>query len=251
VLTFLARLGVIALVMTLGGGNPAAAAHRLPMPAGTLGHDVGSVSCQDPLPTGGDFGIVGATAGRPFFRSGCLAAEYAWASGFPYRPEYYINLADPGHKSSHWGHGGPRRCHRQTKYDVGCAFDYGYTAAAAALRYVQAVGSTGRGRWWLDVEIDNTWGTSRAGIAANIAVIDGALHYLRSQTHTGVGIYTETTWWSLITHSTRQFSHLAVWGGGAGSKRNAKHNCRKHSITGGPALLAQWIAGGVDNDVAC
>lgn len=238
--------------MAAGGvAPPTAANHRLAIPSGTLGHDVGSVSCLGTLPAGGQFGIIGTTAGRPFYPSNCLASEYAWANTLPYRPQYYINLANPGHKSTHWGRGGPHSCHKKPKYDAGCAFDYGYMAAAAAFQYAQSAGSPGDGRWWLDVEIDNTWGTTRAGVTANIAVIDGALHYLRKRPHTAVGIYTETTWWSVITHSTRQFSHLSVWGGGAGSKRNAKQNCKRHSITGGPALLAQWIAGGVDHDVAC
>jgi hypothetical protein len=240
------------LAMAAGGvAQPTAASHRLAIPPGTAGHDVGSVSCLGTLPADGKFGIIGTTAGRPFYPSPCLASEYAWANSLPYRPQYYINLANPGHKSTHWDRGGPRRCHTKAKYDAGCAFDYGYMAAATALQYAQSAGSRGNGRWWLDVEVDNTWGTSPAGITANIAVIDGALHYLRKRPHTAVGIYTETTWWSFITHSTRQFSHLSVWGGGADSQRNAKHNCKRHSITGGPALLAQWIAGGVDHDVAC
>jgi hypothetical protein len=254
VLSLLARISHLVTVVALGAvglTGSAAASHGLGIPSGTPGHDVGNISCLGTLPPGGEFGIVGATAGRPFYPSDCLAAEYAWADSLPYRPQYYINLANPGHKSSHWGHSGPRRCHKKPKYDVGCAFNYGYTAAAAALRYVTSAGSTGRGRWWLDVEIDNTWGTSRSGVTANIRVIDGALHYLRKQPDTGAGIYTETAWWSQITHSSRQFSHLAVWGGGAGSKHNAMQNCKKHSITGGPALLAQWISGGVDHDVVC
>jgi hypothetical protein len=251
--TFLARLvPVVVLGLVASMTTPAdAAVHHARFPrAGTTGYDVGAVSCHDPLPSGGSFGIVGATAGRPFHPSPCLSAEYTWASSLTYAPQFYLNLADPGHRSAHWGAGGPRRCHRKLKYDVGCAYDYGVKAAAAAVKYVKAVDSSGRGRWWVDVETDNSWGTSRAGIAANIADIEGALHYLRSQRHTSTGIYTETVWWSAITGGARM-RHTAVWGGGADSKRHARANCRKHSITGGPALLAQWIVGSVDHDLAC
>jgi GH25 family lysozyme M1 (1,4-beta-N-acetylmuramidase) len=113
------------------------------------------------------------------------------------------------------------------------------------------VGASGAGRWWLDVETDNTWGYTRNGVAANIAVVRGALDELRGHAHVSAGIYTETTWWTYITGATTSFSHTAVWGGGANSKRHARLNCRAHSITGGPALLAQWISSGIDHDIAC
>jgi hypothetical protein len=248
-------IGVITLAALLGAGGPLAhGAERrsaVAAPSGAIGYDVGNASCSGALPTGGSFGIVGVTAGRPYHRSRCLSAEAAWAAGMTYSPQYYVNLANPGHKSSHWGKGGPRACHRKPKYDPGCAYDYGYEAAAAAWSYVRAIGSNGHGRWWLDVETDNTWGISRAGIAANQDVIRGAVHYLHARRHVPTGIYTETVWWDLITGGSTRFADVPVWGGGAGSKRNARHNCRPHSITGGPALLAQWIRGGVDRDIVC
>jgi hypothetical protein len=136
------------------------------------------------------------------------------------------------------------------KNDVGCAYNYGVRTAAAALSYLRAAAANPRARWWLDVEIDNTWGRGRAGVAANIADINGARHYLRHHLHTLVGVYTETSWWSQITRGARM-PHVPVWGGGADSRRHARQNCRAHSITGGPALLAQWIVGTVDHDLAC
>jgi hypothetical protein len=259
-----ARVGqavaILAFATACGGlpsgidlGATQAAAHHPAVPAsGAVGHDVGAISCLSTLPSGGSFGVIGATAGRPFHRSGCLDSEYTWARGMTYLPEYYVNLANPGHKSSHWRKAGaPRPCHHQPKYDAGCAYDYGYETAATAWQYVTAAGSNGQGRWWLDVEPDNSWGTSPSGVQANIVDIRGALHYLRSRPHTTVGIYTETTWWASITGHTKRFSGVAVWGGGADSKPHARQNCQQHSITGGPAQLAQWIAGGVDHDVAC
>jgi hypothetical protein len=248
----LCHLAITALLGGLAAGSAGANASRhTSPPKGAVGYDVGHLSCSSTLPAGGSFGVVGTTAGRPFHPSPCFATEYSWASGLTYRPQYYVNLANPGHKSSHWGHGGPRACHRKPKYDAGCAYDYGFETAKGAWRTARFAGSSGRGRWWLDVEIDNTWGTSHAGIAANIADIRGALRYLRHRSHAAVGIYTETLWWAFITNNSRRFAAVAVWGGGAGSRHNARQNCRKHSITGGPALLAQWIVGTVDHDIAC
>jgi hypothetical protein len=253
VLTTIARIAcLVALGAVTSTSSPqVGVAHQAGFPRpGAVGDDVGDVSCASTLPRGGAFGIIGSTAGKPFHPSSCLASELAWASTLTYQPQYYVNLADPGHKSSHWGDGGPRACRRKPKYDAGCAYDYGVKTATAALQYVRAAGSTGQGRWWLDVEPDNSWGTSRAGVAANVADIEGALHYLRGRAHTSAGVYTETTWWSAITRGARM-SHTAVWGGGANSKRHARGNCRSHSITGGPALLAQWIVVSVDHDIAC
>jgi hypothetical protein len=251
----LARIAGIALTAALGSGAVVtpmqlASASGTP-PRGVVGRDVGDTSCAATLGSGAAFGVVAATAGRPYYASPCLASEYAWAKNLAYRPEYYVNLADPGHHSSHWNQGGPQACHPRPKYGLGCAYDYGYEAAAAAWGYAHSVGATGIGRWWLDVEIDNTWGHTTQGVAANIAVIRGALQELRSHAHVAVGIYTETIWWWEITGDTRSFATTAVWGGGAGSKRHASANCLAHSITGGPALLAQWISGGVDHDIAC
>ncbi|HWC33344.1 MAG TPA: hypothetical protein VG650_00830 [Mycobacteriales bacterium] len=247
-------IGLVLLSGALGGGAvPNAASVRAAgnPPSGAVGRDVGAQSCARALPTGASFGIIATTAGRPYFSSPCLSSEYTWASGLTYRPQYYINLADPGHRSPNWGRGGPRACRRAPKYDAGCAYDYGYEAAAAAWGYVSSVGAPGRGRWWLDVEIDNTWGYTSHGIAANRAVIRGSLDYLRHRRHVGAGIYTETSWWYQITGGSTDFRGTPVWGGGAGSKRNARHNCLAHSITGGPALVAQWISAGIDHDLAC
>jgi hypothetical protein len=77
------------------------------------------------------------------------------------------------------------------------------------------------------------------------------LHYLRSQ-GLPAGIYTETVWWAAITGTPKGFSQVPVWGGGAGSRSNARANCKPVSITGGPALLAQWFTDvRHDHDVAC
>jgi hypothetical protein len=250
------RAVVVALLGTVLGGSESAlpmhpAAVASAPPQGIVGRDVGDSSCASALDANAAFGIVGTTAGRPYYPSPCLSAEYAWAKQLTYSPEYYVNLADPGHRSSHWDQGGPKTCLPHAKYNLGCAYDYGYEAAASAFGYAQSVGASGAGRWWLDVEVDNTWGYGAKGVAANIAVIRGALQELRSHPHVGAGIYTETVWWWEITGDTRSFSTTAVWGGGAGSRQHASDNCLAHSITGGPALLAQWISKGIDHDISC
>lgn len=247
-------IGVVVLGTLVGAGSPASAPRISSVgnpPSGAIGRDVGWQSCSHGFDTDVSFGVIATTAGRPYFPSPCLSAEYSWASSLTYRPQYYLNLANPGHKSPNWAQGGPRRCDPKPRYDEGCAYDYGYRAAAASWGYVTAIGSPGGGRWWVDVEVDNTWGYTTRGTVANRAIIRGALNYLRHRHHVTAGIYTETLWWWEITGGTKDFSDTPVWGGGAGSKRNARHNCLSHSITGGPALMAQWIRNGIDHDIAC
>jgi hypothetical protein len=216
-------------------------------------------SCSSPLSSDATFAVIRATNGQPFHSANptCFSSETNEARQLPAAPQYYLNLADPGRASkSHWDHGGPTACHVAHDYDLGCAYDYGYLAAKHAVGFAKQHEMAAGSRWWLDVEIGNSWGSRHlkqpGHQAANAADIQGALHYLRSQ-GLPAGVYTETVWWDAITGSPRGFSRVPVWGGGAGSLANARANCKQVSITGGPALLAQWFTKDsfVDHDVAC
>ncbi len=63
----------------------------------------------------------------------------------------------------------------------------------------------------------------------------------RAPTALPAGVYTETAWWNLITG--RRLGVLAGPGVGRrrGQRAKARANCKAVSITGGPALLAQWF----------
>jgi hypothetical protein len=223
------------------------------------GVDVNANSACSTISTGAAFAVIGATTGTPYASpdAGCFHAAVVQAEALPAAPQFYMNLADPGKASAgHWNDGGPRACHVAHNYDIGCAYDYGYRAAQQAVGFASLQGAAAGSRWWVDVEIDNSWGSATIGEpghrAANVADIQGALKYLGSHGYP-TGIYTETAWWGPITGSPRTFSQVPVWGGGAGNPKNARANCKAVSITGGPALLAQWFKtqGGTDHDVAC
>jgi hypothetical protein len=222
------------------------------------GVDVNADSACSTISSGSAFAVIGATVGKPFASpdAGCFQAAVVQAQGLAAAPQFYLNLADPGKASAgHWNDGGPRACHVTHNYAVGCAYDYGYRAAQQAVGFASSHGAAVGSRWWVDVETDNTWGSASGAPrhqAANVADIQGALKYLGSH-HYPAGVYTETAWWGAITGDPGTFSHVPVWGGGAGSAKNARANCKAVSITGGPALLAQWFKtqGGIDHDVAC
>jgi hypothetical protein len=220
--------------------------------------NAGAGSCGSGLTAGATFAVIRATNGLPYNSSDaqCFGAEVAQAQSLVAAPQFYMNLADPGRASSgHWDDGGPKACHTAHNYNAGCAFDYGYRAAQQAVGFAGAHGMAAGSRWWVDVETANSWGgppDAPGHLAANVADIQGALRYF--ETHGfPAGIYTETAWWKPITGSSTAFSPVPVWGGGANSAKNARANCKSVSITGGPALLAQWFVkqGGIDNDVAC
>jgi hypothetical protein len=225
------------------------------------GADVG-FGCPTTLPSQSDFGVVEVDAGKPYDDSGtflansCFDREDQWAQLLPDRPQYYVVLADPGKASARWAQGGPRACTTTTDFDPGCAYDYGYEAAQSAYSFALGSGATAGARWWIDVERDNSWGgdpQTPGHPAANAADVRGALDYLSRHTPSPGGVYTTTADWDAITDAPTGFVDVPVWGGGAGSAANARANCLPVSITGGPALLTQWVHAGQqsDTDFSC
>ena len=249
-------------------------------PGGSVGHDVSYPQCS---PTGasttsvgslgGAFGIVGVNNGLPWSGNPCLGAEYAWASGRANAPALYVNTANPAPTSSHYwptsGSRDPALCtNAASTTDAGCAYDYGWHAAADALT-VQAAGlsdATTR-TWWLDVETANSWngnGTS------NAADLQGAVDYLRSHGVASVGLYSTSYQWTTITGGyssstaagyasawapefTAQFpmTSAPVWIAGAGTAASAATACGT-GFSGGQTQLAQYNDGsGYDADLAC
>ena len=174
--------------------------------------NAGAGSCSAGLPAGAGFAVIRATNGQPYGNAdtSCFTAELSKASGLASAPEFYMNLADPGKASStHWAKGGPKACHAATDFDPGCAYDYGYLAAEQAVDFAATNGAVTSSRWWIDVEVDNSWGQKHltsppAHQAANVADIQGALRYLSSHGHPA-GVYTETAWWTAITGGSKGF----------------------------------------------
>ncbi len=229
-----------------------------------VGTDVSYPQCGRVLPAPGALGIVGVDGGKPFDANPCLAEQIAWAR-LAGRPVYYANTANPGAPlSSHWpvGRSWPRRCTRAATDSPGCAFDYGWIAAADSLRRarvaaVQAgAASPTRSTWWLDVEVHNTWEALVHGprprlLANDTAVLAGMTAYLRRQGVRRVGVYSTTEQWFRITGGAT-LDKAPVWYAGAGPLAAARSHCSPdHSFTGGPVRLAQFIKNGLDADLVC
>lgn len=249
-------------------------------PSGSVGHDVSYPQCTSSgassTTVGGlqsAFGIVGVTGGRPWGANSCSGAEFTWASGLQNAPGLYMNTANPAPTSSYYwpssGTSDPALCvDAGSRTDPGCAYDYGWHAAADALgteakNIPNAVGLV----WWLDVETANSWngdGTS------NAADLQGSVDYLRSHGVPSVGLYSTSSQWTSITggYTTATAASYAsawsskfiakypmtdspVWVAGLGGASSATTNCGT-SFTGGSTWLAQYQDGsGYDADVAC
>jgi hypothetical protein len=215
---FAAALG--AAVLAAGVGSAAFA-------LGRYGNDISWPQCGGAFPAKAGFGIIGVNGGRPFTQNPCLAAEWRWALTNKGAPAYYMNLSNPG-----------------TSDPAG----YGAQAAAYALSYAST--QTGASSavshvWWIDVETANTWSSSQA---ANAAVVQGALSYLKQHTSKSVGIYSTGYQWGVITGGV----HLGapVWAAGASSAASAPSMCGT-GFTGRPVKVVQYPAGAYDGDYRC
>jgi hypothetical protein len=99
--------------------------------------------------------------------------------------------------------------------------------------------------WWIDVETTNTWSSSQP---LNVAVIQGALTYLKQHTSKAVGVYSTGYQWGVITGGV----HLGapVWAAGASSAASAPSSCGT-GFTGKPVKVVQYPAGAYDGDYRC
>lgn len=213
-----ALVGAVLLAATIGGAAVA---------LGRYGNDISWPQCGGAFPSKAGFGIIGVNGGRPFTQNPCLAAEWQWALSNKGAPAYYMNLSNPG---------------------TSTPSTYGAQAAAYALNY--AAGQTGASSaashvWWIDVETANTWSSSQA---ANAAVVQGALTYLKQHTAKSVGIYSTGYQWGVITGGVRMGA--PVWAAGASSAASAPSMCGT-GFTGKPVKVVQYPAGAYDGDYRC
>ncbi|MFN2466325.1 MAG: hypothetical protein ABR598_08700 [Candidatus Dormibacteria bacterium] len=232
-----------------GGGSTAVAAY-----------DVSYPQCGKRLPTGGTLAIVGVTDGLPWSTNPCLGSEYAWAASRP-SAQLYMNTANPETASSYWTQraaNGPKLCgtaNLADPSDLNCAYNYGWNSAADALtRATTAIGTAATAHaWWLDVETANSWnGTT----GANAQDLQGSIDKLRSVGVPGVGFYSTTYQWGVITGGWQApvdtSGYPSDWVAGASNATQATSWCApSYAFSGGPVRLVQYPSGNLDGDVIC
>jgi hypothetical protein len=263
---------VAALVLLAAALLPMSTASAAAPAPGSTGHDVSYPQCGKPLPSAGTFGVVGVTNGIAFSANPCLAEQWQWASGQSSAPALYTTPANPAPTSSrYWPASGsrdPALCQdASSTTDPGCAYDYGWHAAADALATaLRAAPDAASVPWWLDVETTNTYNGD--GIS-NAADLQGMVDHLRGQGVPSVGFYSTAAQWSTITggwSTSNDASYRSAWAAeftpvyamsdsptwvaGKGTLQDAQARCGA-GFTGAPVLLAQYLDGDVDGDVVC
>jgi hypothetical protein len=249
-----ATLAVACVMTTVGVRPTTAAASAVAAQSGTravVGHDISWPQCPSSVPRTSAFGIVGVTDGLPWSANPCLQGEWQWATSRHRSAGLYLNTANPGPSSSHWNLGGPKTCANPSSLsDTGCAYDYGWNAAAqgyaTASTQLSATAAASHA-WWLDVEQGNSWnGTA----AANAADIQGYLDYLTAQHVPSVGVYSTAYQWGQITGGVQLATSVLDWVAGASGRSQAATMCTA-SFTGGAVRLVQFISSGFDADYLC
>ncbi len=248
-------VAALVLVSLLASGTAAAATPgRIAETVGSateipyVGFDVSWPNCDQTLPSGRDFAVVGVTGGHPFSTNPCLARQFAVARGTGLA-ELYMNITAPNGATAGLGRTGPAGTCRPTMYWCR-SYNYGYRAAAAAWSYaVRQLGSAGAHapRWWLDVEFSPRWSSSPS---VNAAAVAGALRYLESR-RVRVGVYSTSYQWRTIVGPYRP--RVAVWYATAHTSTSLalQHCGAAYGFTGGPVKIVQYTPGGLDADTLC
>lgn len=276
------RLGavIVAIAAAVVTGTPAAAHEVTATGYGVtgIGYDVSYPQCGFPLPVAPGFAVVGVNGGRAFKANPCLAEQLAWAQGAANgAPSFYANTGNPGPAySAYWpiGQTNPQACDAGAPNSSACSFDYGWNAAKNsfdnAVRAHQAVNGldpataadrSAAARWWLDVEILNSWqtlepayGTTSAPKWNDVYALAGAVRALWDSGVTFVGIYSTEYQWNLVTggpsFTKDWFAGNPVWLAGF-TEASAPSGCGARGFTGGRVVMTQYLAGGFDNNYPC
>lgn len=246
----LAVLAALSVAMGLVPATTALAAPRSTTP--TVGYDVSYPQCGGRLPKNPAFGIVGVSDGLAYGENPCLAAQYAWAAKAPQPPAFYMNTGNPGTAAtrvSWYAQAGPEPC--SPSNEAGCAYNYGFHAARAAVDYAGLSTSTTAATtamWWLDVETANSWSTDHS---LNVRDIQGSIDYLLQVAGVpAVGIYSTGYQWGQITGGAVFGDAIPNWVAGALNAKRAPELCSA-SFSGGKVGLVQYVSAGFDHNYAC
>lgn len=247
-----------------------------PAPA-PVGYDVSYPQCGTALPGNAAFAIVGVNGGLANNTNACLGSQLAWAAGSTGatsqpRVALYVNTANPPVSLASWwptSNVYPEDSPAEVPNPYGtctgvdsaaCSYIYGY-AKAYDNGTSRGVPNPGTFFWWLDVEIENSWGPDKA---ANRAVLEGMTHYYQDVLKAvGVGIYSTGYQWGEIIGSSgavtsgttvigpSNLNGLPSWLAGATTLDGAQANCAKPALTGGRVTVTQYLMNGLDHNYAC
>ena len=263
----MARRRVLLIAAALCTGLVAGVAAPAAAATPSVGVDVSAYQGGRPWANGQAFAIVAVNTGLPTGTNPSLAEQLALAAGstgvgHP-AVEVYVNTANPDPTKAAWWPSSDRTRRGESVttpfgrctggMTAACSYVYGTSLAADDLQ-IRGVPAGAASRWWLDVEVANSWdGDTRR----NRAVLEGMT---RRFTRAGqrVGLYA-------LSHEFRDLigsvpaksplTPLPTWLAGAADQQHAATVCTRAPLTRGRTLLVQWLApSGTDKydyDLAC
>ena len=225
-----------------------------------VGYDISYPQCGLPFPSDPAFGIIGVNGGRAFTPNPCLAEQLAWAKKAANRasvlrehgesrPGVLGALADRPDESAPV-HGGGAELGRvlvRLRMECGEGFVRERARASQTVNGVDEASARKRVaavKWWLDVEILNSWQTLTPayGMSApytwnDVYALTGAVRGLWDSGVAFVGIYSTEFQWNLITggsaYTRDWFSANPVWLAGF-TATSAPGGCAKTQLHGRP-----------------
>jgi hypothetical protein len=238
---------VVGMAEATGSGNFTGSSY----PSGSFGYDISNYQCGNLPPAPHTIGLVEVVGSSMGATNSCLGAEAAWAGG-GLNLYIYLTYGTDG------GTGDPA-CNTTA---VPAACEFGYDTALDGFGKARAQGVDTSVAWWLDVESDPSWSSD---LAANAALVQGAVDGLHSRGLNSVGIYASPGSWNGIVGDYQPGVPYwaASWGvDPATTCSSVRSQFPDAALPTGPVQLVQYSspsfaypAGGMDtafdDDYAC
>lgn len=189
--------------------------------------------------------VLGLTNGPAFYPNPCLADQVAFArANHLHTAAYAFTTYPTGTQLARYGRTGP---YRGTSYLTKLR-NTGYAQARYNVATMRRVGLSVP-FLWIDIEPSRAPAPWSKSTARNRVVVDGAIAGYRAA-GLKVGFYSTRYLWRTVLGSARY--GLPEWRTvGRSTRAGALGSCSGTSFQGGRAVLAQWWAWRLDNDVTC
>jgi hypothetical protein len=245
---------VVGMAVAVGTGSFTGSSYQ----SGSFGYDISNFQAPGNYPPAPHtIGVVEVVGGSKASTNKYLASQAQWAGG---GLNLYVYLTAGNDPSS----GDPACSSSAAPYAASAtACNFGFNTAVDAFTKAAAAGVNTSVGWWLDVEKDPSWSTN---LAANAAMVQGAIDGLHYEGLNGVGIYASPGTWNAIVGSSYQPAvpyWAASWGvDPATTCANVRSQFSSARLPTGPVQLVQYSSpstptprGGMsttyDDDYAC
>ncbi len=263
----------------------------------SIGYDVSYPQCGRNLPDDFAFAIIGVNGGLATTYNECLADQLQWAQGAngstsQDKVQLYVNTGNPwddriayevttwptdnidqnGTDTDSTGLNPYGPCvktpgaYLENTNSEACSWQYGWERAIDDVETHFAKGSADTGvstnpqdyKWWLDVEITNSWQVEAANSHdLNRITLEGMLDYFIGIKGLEVGIYSTNYQFGYIVgdtvNSNSRLYGLESWLAGARNSKDAEKMCTISTpLTPTSTLtLVQYVSKNLDHNVVC